>query len=71
MRCVGYRQAWDVLENTLAAKELEERGIYATRQLAKRQITWLTNSIACEAFDCLQNNNADLISRRVEKFLEV
>ena len=69
MRCVGYRQAWDVLENTLAAKELEERGIYATRQLAKRQITWLTNSIACERFDCLQNNNADLVGRRVADFL--
>ena len=69
MRCVGYRQAWDVLENILAAKELEERGIYATRQLAKRQITWLTNSIACEKFDCLQNNNADLVGRRVTEFL--
>ncbi len=69
MRCVGYRQAWEVLENTLAAKELEERGIYATRQLAKRQITWLNNTIGCEAFDCLQNNNADLIGRRVAGFL--
>ena len=69
MRCVGYRQAWEVLENTLAANELEERGICATRQLAKRQITWLTNSIACEKFDCLQNNNADLIGLRVEEFL--
>ncbi|MEY4328340.1 MAG: tRNA dimethylallyltransferase, partial [Pseudomonadota bacterium] len=63
MRCVGYRQAWDVLENTLAPKELEERGIYATRQLAKRQITWLKNSIGCEPFDCLQNDNADLMGR--------
>ena len=71
MRCVGYRQAWEVLENTLAAKELEERGIYATRQLAKRQITWLNNTIGCEAFDCLQNNNADLIGRRVAEFLSV
>ena len=70
MRCVGYRQAWEMLEGTLPAKELEERGIYATRQLAKRQITWLTNSIACEAFDCLQNNNADLIGRRVAEFLK-
>lgn len=69
MRCVGYRQAWEVLENTLAAKELEERGIYATRQLAKRQITWLNNTIGCEAFDCLQDNNADLIGRRVAEFL--
>jgi tRNA dimethylallyltransferase len=57
------------LEGTLPAKELEERGIYATRQLAKRQITWLNNTIGCEAFDCLQNNNADLIVRRVAEFL--
>lgn len=71
MRCVGYRQAWDMLEGTLPIKELEERGIYATRQLAKRQITWLTNSIACERFDCLQNNNADQIGRRVAEFLAV
>lgn len=71
MRCVGYRQAWDMLEGTLPRNELEERGIYATRQLAKRQITWLTNSIACEAFDCCQNNNADLIGRRVDEFLAV
>jgi tRNA dimethylallyltransferase len=55
----------------LAAKELEDRGIYATRQLAKRQITWLNNTIGCEAFDCLQNNNADLIGRRVAEFLSV
>ena len=70
MRCVGYRQAWDMLEGTLPAKELEERGIYATRQLAKRQITWLTNSITCEQFDCLQNNHADLVGRRVAEFLQ-
>ncbi len=70
MRCVGYRQTWEMLEGSLPAKELEERGIYATRQLAKRQITWLTNSIACEAFDCLQNSNADLVGRRVAEFLQ-
>ncbi len=69
MRCVGYRQAWEMLEGILPAKELEERGIFATRQLAKRQITWLNNTIGCEAFDCLQNNNADLIGRRVAEFL--
>ncbi|MEN9902969.1 MAG: tRNA dimethylallyltransferase [Pseudomonadota bacterium] len=69
MRCVGYRQAWEMLEGILPTKELEERGIFATRQLAKRQITWLNNTIGCEAFDCLQNNNADLIGRRVAEFL--
>ncbi len=71
MRCVGYRQAWEMLEGTLPANELEQRGIYATRQLATRQITWLNNTIGCEQFDCLQNNNADLIGRRVAAFLAV
>jgi len=41
MRCVGYRQAWEALDGTLPMAELRERGIFATRQLAKRQITWL------------------------------
>jgi tRNA dimethylallyltransferase len=41
MRCVGYRQAWDFLEGRSSAKELREAGIAATRQLAKRQLTWL------------------------------
>lgn len=41
MRCVGYRQAWQALDGQFPMAELRERGIYATRQLAKRQITWL------------------------------
>lgn len=41
MRCVGYRQAWDALDGTLPMHELRDRGIFATRQLAKRQLTWL------------------------------
>ena len=41
MRCVGYRQAWDALDGTLPLRELRDRGIFATRQLAKRQLTWL------------------------------
>ena len=41
MRCVGYRQAWEALDGTLPMAELRDRGIFATRQLAKRQITWL------------------------------
>ena len=41
MRCVGYRQVWEMLEGDLPASELRERGIYATRQFAKRQLTWL------------------------------
>jgi tRNA dimethylallyltransferase len=41
MRCVGYRQAWQFLEGEIDAKALRETGIAATRQLAKRQLTWL------------------------------
>ncbi len=41
MRCVGYRQAWEHLEGQIDRKALRERGIIATRQLAKRQLTWL------------------------------
>ena len=41
MRAVGYRQAWRFLEGEITANELRETGIAATRQLAKRQLTWL------------------------------
>ncbi len=41
MRCVGYRQVWEYLDGNLSYDEMVERGIIATRQLAKRQITWL------------------------------
>ncbi len=41
MRCVGYRQTWEMLDGVFPATELQDRCIFATRQLAKRQITWL------------------------------
>ncbi|MDP4300644.1 tRNA (adenosine(37)-N6)-dimethylallyltransferase MiaA [Leptothrix discophora] len=58
MRCVGYRQTWEMLERAFPATELAERGIAATRQLAKRQLTWLRGMparrvIACDAPDAL------------------
>lgn len=41
MRCVGYRQAWEYLDGLCSAEEFAEKGTAATRQLAKRQLTWL------------------------------
>jgi tRNA dimethylallyltransferase len=41
MRCVGYRQAWAHLEGEYDTAEMREKAIAATRQLAKRQMTWL------------------------------
>ncbi len=75
MRCVGYRQAWDYLDaleapakvaasTSITGKppslsDLREKGIAATRQLAKRQITWMRSTperqiVACDAPDALQ-----------------
>jgi len=59
MRCVGYRQAWEALDTGSPRDELRERGIAATRQLAKRQLTWLRsmpwrNVVACDAAGATQ-----------------
>ncbi|EIK96447.1 tRNA delta(2)-isopentenylpyrophosphate transferase [Pseudomonas sp. M47T1] len=56
IRAVGYRQVWDHLDGKLSSVEMQERGIIATRQLAKRQFTWLRSfgdlhwldSLACD-----------------------
>ncbi len=53
MRCVGYRQAWQFLEGEIDRDELRNRGIFATRQLAKRQLTWLRATPWIRGFDCL------------------
>jgi len=69
MRCVGYRQTWEAQEGIIPHKELRDRGIFATRQLAKRQITWLTNSFEAENYDCLDPALSDKVAARVARFL--
>jgi len=51
LRAVGYRQAWEHLDGRYDAAELRERGIFATRQLAKRQITWLRSELDARVLD--------------------
>jgi tRNA dimethylallyltransferase len=76
MRAVGYRQAWDTLEGAAPAATLEARGIAATRQLAKRQLTWLRAMGAkpgtrpVERYDALREDLAAAIIARVERFLD-
>jgi tRNA dimethylallyltransferase len=53
MRCVGYRQAWQFMDREISRDELLEKGIAATRQLAKRQLTWLRSMQIDFAPDCL------------------
>ena len=53
MRCVGYRQAWQFMEGEIDETQLLETGIAATRQLAKRQLTWLRSMPDNIELDCL------------------
>jgi tRNA dimethylallyltransferase len=68
MRCVGYRQAWQALDAGLAgdalAADVRERGTAATRQLAKRQLTWL-RGMAREALPCEDAERALVHARRL------
>jgi tRNA dimethylallyltransferase len=68
MRAVGYRQAWETLEGSAPRETLEARGIAATRQLAKRQLTWLRAMEGLERFDCLRPDLAQAVAQRVERF---
>ncbi len=53
MRCVGYRQAWQYLDGKISMEQLQETGLAATRQLAKRQLTWLRSMPDNIMLDCL------------------
>jgi len=56
VRCVGYRQMWDYLAGRLSYDEMRYRGIVATRQLAKRQMTWLRGWPDLHWFDSESDN---------------
>jgi tRNA dimethylallyltransferase len=68
MRCVGYRQAWEYLDGDYDRKELREKGIAATRQLAKRQLTWLRSMPERHVIDCLSPDPAAEILRLIQQF---
>jgi len=57
IRAVGYRQVWEHLEGKLTSAEMQERGIIATRQLAKRQFTWLRSWTDLHWLDSLDCDN--------------
>jgi len=61
MRCVGYRQSWQYLEGEIGEAQLLETGIAATRQLAKRQLTWLRSMPDNLELDCLAPNLAQTV----------
>ena len=70
MRAVGYRQVWQHLKGACDPAECRERAIFATRQLAKRQITWLRADRDALAIDPFDSALAEKIERTVADFLQ-
>jgi len=61
MRSVGYRQVWQYLDGEFGLATLREKGVAATRQLAKRQLTWLRSTTDVTRFDCMREDVIDLV----------
>jgi tRNA dimethylallyltransferase len=69
MRCVGYRQTWEMLDGAFPAAQLQERCIFATRQLAKRQITWMRSMHERHVVACDQPQAAQAVLGLVQSWL--
>ncbi len=69
MRCVGYRQAWRYLDGEIGLAALREQGIAATRQLAKRQLTWLRAMKEVTEFDCLAEDLSEQVLAHLRQHL--
>lgn len=70
MRCVGYRQALEHLAGEYDVEELRDRGIFATRQLAKRQLTWLRGMSDVVELDCLNLELNNLVFENINQFIK-
>lgn len=70
MRCVGYRQVLHYLAGEIGWEELRDRGIFATRQLAKRQLTWLRSMPQGLVLDCLRSDLNEAVFNEVNQFIK-
>ena len=70
MRSVGYRQFWPLLDGDYDVREARNRALYATRQLAKRQLTWLRAEKQLFEVDALEDNAIDTISAFLARKLD-
>lgn len=67
MRCVGYRQAWEYLDGAIDYATMRDKGIFATRQLCKRQLTWLRSMPERIVIDCCASSATDEAVRAIER----
>ena len=70
IRCVGYRQIWSMLAGECSLPQARDQAIFATRQLAKRQITWLRGQPEREAFDSLASESVNQVIDRVARYMK-
>ncbi|WP_250433750.1 tRNA (adenosine(37)-N6)-dimethylallyltransferase MiaA [Caballeronia sp. ATUFL_F2_KS9A] len=71
MRCVGYRQAWDYLDGATGYDEMRDKGIFATRQLCKRQLTWLRAMPERVVVDCCAGDATERAVAAIRKTSKV
>lgn len=69
MRAVGYRQFWASLDGDYSRAEARDRTLYATRQLAKRQLTWMRSESEVYSLDPLEAGAIDSISSYLAQHL--
>lgn len=70
LRCVGYRQAWSHLSGKINELEMIRQAQAATRQLAKRQLTWLRRETEALWYDLRQENAGKMVLQSFDRFLE-
>jgi tRNA dimethylallyltransferase len=71
MRCVGYRQAWSYLEGEISREDMCQKAVAATRQLAKRQLTWLRQEKRALWYDLTVEGVRESAFGEIKKFLEI
>ncbi len=71
MRCVGYRQALAYLNGEYDEQTLQDKGVFATRQLAKRQLTWLRGMENTLSLDCLSETLFNEALININQFIKI
>jgi len=71
MRCVGYRQAWEYLDGKIDYKTMRDKGVFATRQLCKRQLTWLRGIEERRVVDCARDDATEMTVGEIERVVYV
>jgi tRNA dimethylallyltransferase len=69
MRCVGYRQVWEYLDGAVDYSTMRDKGVFATRQLCKRQLTWLRSMTERVVVDCCDPHATARVLEAIEAML--